>query len=47
MPSPNQTDKRADIAQLNRIQRHLDDLVTQMGTHLYVGQIDAQPLVTS
>ena len=37
----------ADIAKLNRIQLHLDDLVTQMGTQLYEGQIDAQPLVTS
>ena len=47
VPSPNQKDKRADIAKLNRIQLHLDDLVTQMGTQLYEGQIDAQPLVTS
>ena len=30
-PSPYQKDKRADIAKLNRIQLHLDDLVTQMG----------------
>ena len=30
-PSPSQKDKRADIAKLNRIQPHLDDLVTQMG----------------
>ena len=44
-PSPNQKDKRADIAKLNRIQLHLDDLVTQMGTQLYEGQIAAEPLV--
>ena len=46
-PSPYQKDKRADIAKLNRIQLHLDDLVTQMGEQLYGGQIDAQPLVVS
>ena len=34
-PSPSQKDKRADIAKLNRIQLHLDDLVTQMGQQLY------------
>ena len=45
-PSPYQKDKRADIAKLNRIQLHLDDLVTQMGEQLYDGQIDAEPLVT-
>ena len=45
-PSPYQKDKRADIAKLNRIQLHLDDLVTQMGEQLYGGQIDAEPLVT-
>ena len=45
-PSPYQKDKRADIAKLNRIQLHLDDLVTQMGTQLYEGQIAAEPLVT-
>ena len=28
-PSPYQKDKRADIAKLNRIQLHLDDLVTR------------------
>ncbi len=44
-PSPNQKDKRADIAKLNRIQLHLDDLVTQMGRQLYDGRIDAEPLV--
>ena len=44
-PSPNQKDKRADIAKLNRIQLHLDDLVTQMGQQLYDGRIDAEPLV--
>ena len=38
-------DKRADIAKLNRIQLHLDDLVTQMGQQLYDGQIAAEPLV--
>ena len=46
-PSPYQKDKRADIAKLNRIQLHLDDLVTQMGEQLYNGQIDARPLVVS
>ena len=46
-PSPYQKDKRADIAKLNRIQLHLDDLVTQMGEQLYGGQIAAQPLVVS
>ena len=46
-PSPSQKDKRADIAKLNRIQLHLDDLVTQMGEQLYGGQIDAEPLVVS
>ena len=46
-PSPYQKDKRADIAKLNRIQLHLDDLVTQMGEQLYGGQIDAEPLVVS
>lgn len=45
-PSPYQKDKRADIAKLNCIQLHLDDLVTQMGEQLYGGQIDAEPLVT-
>ena len=45
-PSPYQKDKRADIAKLNRIQLHLDDLVTQMGEQLYGGQIAAEPLVT-
>ena len=44
-PSPGQKDKRADIAKLNRIQLHLDDLVTQMGQQLYDGQIAAEPLV--
>ena len=44
-PSPSQKDKRADIAKLNRIQLHLDDLVTQMGQQLYDGQIAAEPLV--
>ena len=44
-PSPNQKDKRADIAKLNRIQLHLDDLVTQMGSQLYNGRIEAEPLV--
>ena len=39
-------DKRADIAKLNRIQLHLDDLVTRMGQQLYEGQIAAEPLVT-
>ena len=43
--SPSQKDKRADIAKLNRIQLHLDDLVTQMGQQLYDGQIAAEPLV--
>ena len=47
VPSPGQKDKRADIAKLNRIQLHLDDLVTQMGEQLYGGQIDAEPLVVS
>ena len=45
-PSPYQKDRRADIAKLNRIQLHLDDLVTQMGEQLYSGQIAAEPLVT-
>ena len=45
VPSPSQKDKRADIAKLNRIQLHLDDLVTQMGHQLYDGQIAAEPLV--
>ena len=45
-PSPYQKDKRADIAKLNRIELHLDDLVTQMGEQLYGGQIAAAPLVT-
>ena len=45
-PSPYQKDKRADIAKLNRIELHLDDLVTQMGEQLYGGQIAAEPLVT-
>ena len=45
VPSPSQKDKRADIAKLNRIQLHLDDLVTQMGQQLYDGQIAAEPLV--
>ena len=45
VPSPGQKDKRADIAKLNRIQLHLDDLVTQMGQQLYDGQIAAEPLV--
>ena len=44
-PSPYQKDKRADIAKLNRIQLHLDDLVTRMGQQLYEGQIAAEPLV--
>ena len=47
VPSPYQKDKRADIAKLNRIQLHLDDLVTQMGEQLYGGQIAAEPLVPS
>ena len=47
VPSPYQKDKRADIAKLNRIQLHLDDLVTQMGEQLYGGQIAAEPLVVS
>ena len=46
VPSPLQKDKRADIAKLNRIQLHLDDLVTRMGEQLYGGQIEAEPLVT-
>ena len=46
VPSPYQKDKRADIAKLNRIRLHLDDLVTQMGEQLYGGQIAAEPLVT-
>ena len=46
-PSPYQKDKRADIAKLNRIRLHLDDLVTQMGQQLYGGQIAAEPLVVS
>ena len=46
VPSPYQKDKRADIAKLNRIELHLDDLVTQMGEQLYGGQIAAEPLVT-
>ena len=46
VPSPYQKDKRADIAKLNRIQLHLDDLVTRMGQQLYEGQIAAEPLVT-
>lgn len=37
-PSPSQKDKRADIAKLNRIQLHLDDLVTQMGQQLTMGR---------
>ena len=45
VPSPSQKDKRADIAKLNRIQLHLDDLVTQMGSQLYNGRIEAEPLV--
>ena len=45
VPSPSQKDKRADIAKLNRIQLHLDDLVAQMGQQLYDGQIAAEPLV--
>ena len=45
-PSPYQKDKRADIAKLNRIELHLDDLVTRMGEQLYGGQIAAEPLVT-
>ena len=45
-PSPYQKDKRADIAKLNRIELHLDSLVTQMGEQLYSGQIAAEPLVT-
>ena len=46
-PSPYQKDKRADIAKLNRIRLHLDDLVTRMGEQLYGGQIAAEPLVVS
>ena len=46
VPSPYQKDRRADTAKLNRIQLHLDDLVTQMGEQLYGGQIAAEPLVT-
>ena len=46
-PSPNQKDKRADGAKLDRIRLHLDDLVTQMGQQLYDGQIDARPLVVN
>ncbi len=46
VPSPYQKDKRADIAKLNRIRLHLDDLVTRMGEQLYGGQIAAEPLVT-
>ena len=46
-PSPYQKDKRADIAKLNRIRLHLDDLVTRMGEQLYGGQIAAEPLVAS
>ena len=45
-PSPYQKDKRADIAKLNRIELHLDDLVTRRGEQLYGGQIAAEPLVT-
>ena len=45
-PSPYQKDKRADQAKLDRIQLHLDDLVTQMGEQLYSGRIAAEPLVT-
>ena len=45
-PSPYQKDKRADSAKLNRIELHLDNLVTQMGEQLYGGQIAAEPLVT-
>ena len=37
---------RADIAKLNRLQLHLDELVTRMGQQLYEGQIAAEPLVT-
>ena len=33
------------ICKLNRIQLHLDDLVTQMGPAAYDGQIAAEPLV--
>lgn len=45
-PSPYQKDRRADIAKLNRIQLHLDDLVTRMGEQIYSGQIAAEPLIT-
>ena len=45
-PSPYQKDKRADRAKLDRIELHLDALVTQMGEQLYGGQIAAEPLVT-
>lgn len=47
LPSPYQKDKRADIAKFNRIQLHLDDLVTRMGEQIYNGQIAAEPLVTN
>ena len=47
VPSPYQKDKRADIAKLNRIRLHLDDLVTRMGEQLYGGQIAAEPLITA
>ena len=46
-PSPYQKDKRADIAKLNRIRLHLDDLVTQMGEQrcrAAGGQHQPQPL---
>lgn len=46
-PSPYQKDRRADIAKLNRIQLHLDDLVTQMGEQIYNGRIAAEPLISS
>ncbi len=37
-PSPYQKDKRADIAKLNRIRLHLDDLVTRMGSSCTAGR---------
>ncbi len=44
-PSPWQKARRADAAKLNRIEAHLDNLVTGMGERLYGGEIGAAPLI--
>jgi len=45
--APARSDKRADEAKINRIEKHLDGLIKDMGEQLYDGKIDAAPLVPS